>query len=73
MRQVLANLLISHVELRSEDSEDVKKYSHIRDIEKIVVPLGPRLNNLKNKFLDVSLKVLKFILFIFTCMAKIKW
>ena len=54
VKQVLTNLLISHVENRSEDSEDVQQYTHIRDIEKIVVPLGDRLNSLKSKFLDVS-------------------
>lgn len=50
----MTNLLISHVEMRSEDSEDVQRYTHIRDIEKIVVPLGDRLMNLKSRFLDVS-------------------
>lgn len=54
MRQVLSNLLISHVEMRSEDSEDVQQYTHIRDIEKVVVPLGDRLTSLKSRFLDVS-------------------
>ncbi|XP_054711008.1 Fanconi anemia group M protein-like [Uloborus diversus] len=53
VKQVLANLLISHVEMRTEDSEDVKQYSHIRDTEKIIVPLGEALSNLKGKFLDI--------------------
>ncbi|XP_054711011.1 Fanconi anemia group M protein-like [Uloborus diversus] len=59
VKQVLSNLLISHVEMRTEDSEDVKQYSHIRDTEKIVVPLGEALSNLKGKFLDIIHNYLK--------------
>ncbi|XP_015904384.2 Fanconi anemia group M protein homolog isoform X1 [Parasteatoda tepidariorum] len=53
VKLVLSNLLISHVELRTEDSEDVKQYTHIRDIEKIVIPLGDQLNEVKSRFLDI--------------------
>lgn len=55
VKMIITNLLISHVEMRSEDSDDVKEYTHIRDIEKIVVPLGDRLLSIKSRFLDVSL------------------
>ncbi|ELT99493.1 hypothetical protein CAPTEDRAFT_222339 [Capitella teleta] len=37
VQQVLKSLLISHIELRSEESEDIQKYSHERSVEKIVV------------------------------------
>ncbi|GBM78806.1 Fanconi anemia group M protein, partial [Araneus ventricosus] len=53
VKLLLSNLLISHVEMRTEDSDDVKPYTHIRDIEKIVVPLGDRLLSIKSKFLDI--------------------
>ncbi|CAL1284344.1 unnamed protein product [Larinioides sclopetarius] len=53
VKLLLSNLLISHVEMRTEDSDDVKPYTHVRDIEKIVVPLGDRLLSIKSKFLDI--------------------
>ncbi|GFR04332.1 fanconi anemia group M protein, partial [Trichonephila clavata] len=53
VKLVLSNLLISHVEMRTEDSDDVKQYTHIRDIEKIVVPLGEKLLSIKSRFLDI--------------------
>ncbi|XP_064098782.1 Fanconi anemia group M protein homolog isoform X2 [Macrobrachium nipponense] len=53
VKQVLTNLLISHIELRSEDSPDITPYSHHRNIEKIVVPLGEELTNTKNRFLNI--------------------
>ncbi|XP_035213323.1 Fanconi anemia group M protein-like, partial [Stegodyphus dumicola] len=59
VKQVLSNLLISHVEMRTEDSDDVKQYTQARDIEKIVVPLGDKLTSLKSKFLDIINMYLK--------------
>ncbi|KAF8766692.1 Fanconi anemia group M protein like [Argiope bruennichi] len=53
VKLLLSNLLISHVEMRTEDSDDVKPYTHVRDIEKIVVPLGDRLLSIKSRFLDI--------------------
>ncbi|EPY82390.1 Fanconi anemia group M protein [Camelus ferus] len=40
VQQVITNLLIGQIELRSEDSSDILPYSHERRVEKIVVPLG---------------------------------
>lgn len=54
MQQVLKALLISHIELRSEESEDIQKYSHERSVEKIVVPLGEALSLAKDLFLKVA-------------------
>ncbi|GIX77740.1 fanconi anemia group M protein homolog [Caerostris extrusa] len=54
VKLVMSNLLISHVELRTEDSDDVRPYTHVKNIEKIVVPLGEKLLAIKSKFLDVS-------------------
>ncbi|GFX16942.1 fanconi anemia group M protein homolog [Trichonephila clavipes] len=39
--------------MRTEDSDDVKQYTHMRDIEKIVVPLGEKLLSIKSRFLDI--------------------
>ena len=55
VQQIVTNLMISHVELRSEDSPDIKPYVYGRDIEKIVVPLGEELNNTRQLFINVNL------------------
>ncbi|XP_050036244.1 Fanconi anemia group M protein [Dermacentor andersoni] len=53
VRNVLANLMISHVELRTEESLDIQEFTQKRTIEKVVVPLGEEITELKNKFLGV--------------------
>ncbi|XP_078592981.1 Fanconi anemia group M protein-like isoform X1 [Branchiostoma floridae x Branchiostoma japonicum] len=53
VQQVLSNLLITHVELRSEDSADIQPYTHERKVEKIVVPLGDQLKQLQDRYLAV--------------------
>ncbi|XP_075556227.1 FA complementation group M isoform X2 [Dermacentor variabilis] len=53
VRSVLANLMISHVELRTEGSLDIQEFTQKRTIEKVVVPLGEEITELKNKFLGV--------------------
>ncbi|XP_028398566.1 Fanconi anemia group M protein-like [Dendronephthya gigantea] len=53
VQQVITNLLVSHIELRSEDSADIKPYTHERQVEKIVVQLGDELGFFKTKFLRV--------------------
>ncbi|XP_064485099.1 Fanconi anemia group M protein homolog isoform X2 [Ornithodoros turicata] len=51
--QVVKNLLISHVELRTEESLDIQRYTQDRTIEKVVVPLGQQLGLIKDRFLGV--------------------
>ncbi|TRY61353.1 hypothetical protein TCAL_01790 [Tigriopus californicus] len=53
VRLMLQNLMISHIELRSEDSPDIVPYTFQRSIEKVVVPLGQELTCVKNKFLTI--------------------
>ncbi|XP_058844061.1 Fanconi anemia group M protein-like isoform X2 [Acipenser ruthenus] len=53
VQQVISNLLISHIELRSEESSDIQAYSHQRSVEKFVVPLGEGLKAHQNKYLQV--------------------
>ncbi|MPC14409.1 Fanconi anemia group M [Portunus trituberculatus] len=53
VKQVLSNLYISHVELRSEDSPDIQAYTFQRSVQKMVVPLGEELTTLKNRYLKV--------------------
>ncbi|XP_065063159.1 Fanconi anemia group M protein homolog [Rhopilema esculentum] len=53
VQQVVTNLMISQVELRSEESDDIKPYVFGRNVEKIVVPLSSELKEAKAEFLKV--------------------
>lgn len=53
VQQVITNLLIAHIELRTEDSIDIQQYSFERKIEKIVVPMGDELNRVKTQYVRV--------------------
>ncbi|KAL8589791.1 hypothetical protein ACOMHN_020794 [Nucella lapillus] len=59
VQKVVSNLLVSHIELRSEDSPDIKPYTHERTIDKIVVPLGEDLNRVKLKYTQVLQVIVK--------------
>ncbi|KAF6768503.1 hypothetical protein AHF37_08178, partial [Paragonimus kellicotti] len=52
VQAVIANLLISHLELRTEASADVKSYVQHRQVETIVVPLGPELSGFRQQLVD---------------------
>ena len=51
---VITNLLISHLEVRTESSSDVRRYCHQRAIETIVVRLDPQLARFKQKLCDLA-------------------
>ncbi|XP_062903151.1 Fanconi anemia group M protein isoform X2 [Mobula hypostoma] len=53
VQQVISNLMIAHLEVRSEDSVDVQPYSHQRHVEKFVIPLGPELTAIQSLYLEV--------------------
>ncbi|XP_036397400.1 Fanconi anemia group M protein [Megalops cyprinoides] len=53
VQQVISNLLISHIELRSEESPDIQAHSHQRSLEKAVVPLGDMLSGYQARYLQV--------------------
>ena len=53
VQQVVSNLLLSHIELRSEDSFDIQPYTHQRRVELSVVPLEGEILLIKNAFLKV--------------------
>ena len=53
VQQVISNLLISNIELRHEESIDIRPYQHDRKVEKVVVKLGQQLNAVKTKYLKV--------------------
>ncbi|KAM6917402.1 Fanconi anemia group M protein [Lycodopsis pacificus] len=53
VQSVISNLLISHIELRSEESPDVRAHSHQRSVDKVVVPLGEALSAHQARYLQV--------------------
>ncbi|KAK7905064.1 hypothetical protein WMY93_017671 [Mugilogobius chulae] len=53
VQSVISNLLISHIELRSEESPDIQAHSHQRSVEKMVVPLGEILSAYQMRYLEV--------------------
>ncbi|XP_051942224.1 Fanconi anemia group M protein isoform X2 [Hippocampus zosterae] len=53
VQSVISNLLISHIELRSEESPDILAHSHQRSVEKMVVPLGEALTAQQARYLQV--------------------
>lgn len=54
VQQVISNLLISHIELRSEESPDIQAHSHQRSLEKVVVPLGESLTAYQTRYVQVG-------------------
>ncbi|KAK3583331.1 hypothetical protein CHS0354_038942 [Potamilus streckersoni] len=53
VQQVINNLLISQIELRTEDSPDIRQYCHERKVEKIVIPLGDELSSVKATYIKI--------------------
>ncbi|GAB6027116.1 hypothetical protein CHUAL_000039 [Chamberlinius hualienensis] len=53
VQQVLTNLLISAVEIRSDESIDIQPYVNKRMVEKVVVPLSAELLAIKQAFMEV--------------------
>ncbi|XP_044517991.1 Fanconi anemia group M protein [Gracilinanus agilis] len=53
VQQVVSNLLIGQIELRSEDSSDILPFTHERRIEKLVVPLGEELVTIQNTYIQI--------------------
>ena len=63
VQDLLINLKISNIELRSELSMDVRQYVHNKDVHLVVVPLGPILGPLQARFLkDVLQPILDRLL-----------
>lgn len=54
VQQVISNLLIAQIEVCAEDSPEIQPYSHERQVEKIVVPLGEELVEIQNTYIKVS-------------------
>ncbi|NWU98325.1 FANCM protein, partial [Upupa epops] len=53
VQQVISNLLIAQIEVCAEDSPEIQPYSHQRQVEKIVVPLGEELVAIQSAYIRV--------------------
>ncbi|NXI38287.1 FANCM protein, partial [Galbula dea] len=53
VQQVISNLLIAQIELCAEDSPEIQPYSHERQVEKVVVPLGEELGDIQSAYIRV--------------------
>ncbi|CAH1790773.1 unnamed protein product [Owenia fusiformis] len=53
VQQVINNLLISCIELRTEDSLDIQPYTHERKVEKVVIRLDDELKAVKEQYMKV--------------------
>ncbi len=47
---MVTNLQIAHIELRSEESFDIRPYIHERKVEKMVVALDGEIMDIKTRF-----------------------
>lgn len=47
--------MISHLEFRTEESKDVSEYVFERNLTTIVVPLGEKLQQVKDDYLQVNI------------------
>ncbi|XP_060519829.1 uncharacterized protein LOC132698011 isoform X2 [Cylas formicarius] len=51
--EVIQNLLISHIEFRTEESLDVQQYVFQRSLETVVVPLSDKLLQVRDEYLKI--------------------
>lgn len=61
----MRNLLISHIELRTDDSEDVVPYVFQRSLETVVVPIGDMLKEVREQYITEVLFIFNHQLFKF--------
>ena len=57
IQNVIQNLLISHLEVRTEGSIDIQKYIHGRNTEKVVLPLSTVENTLLKNLMNICASV----------------
>ena len=58
VQRLIFNLAVAHVEIRTEDSPDIKAHSFNRVVEEKILDLSPDLEDLKNRFFRVVGRVL---------------
>jgi fanconi anemia group M protein len=68
--KVVKNLLISHVEVRSENSIDVSPYTHKKFIKTEVIPLGEQLTRIRDEFIQLIDPYVRYLLDQQVCSGK---
>lgn len=53
VQSVINNLLISHLEVRTEEDIDVRSYVHHTQLEMVKVPLTPEIRAVRQLFLEL--------------------
>ncbi|KHJ42517.1 helicase protein, partial [Trichuris suis] len=53
VQQVISNLLIAHLEIRTDDSPEIQQYTHGREVEKIIIPMDESMLVVARKYTDV--------------------
>uniref|UniRef100_M4BYH3 Fanconi anemia group M protein n=1 Tax=Hyaloperonospora arabidopsidis (strain Emoy2) TaxID=559515 RepID=M4BYH3_HYAAE len=62
IQDVVTNLRISHIECRSADDSDVKKYTHVRQEEVVICRLGTHILEVKAKFMKCFIPIVQRLL-----------
>uniref|UniRef100_A0AAV1U9C1 Fanconi anemia group M protein n=1 Tax=Peronospora matthiolae TaxID=2874970 RepID=A0AAV1U9C1_9STRA len=62
IQDVVTNLRISHIECRSADDSDVKKYTHVRQEEVVICRLGTHILEVKAKFMKCFTPIVQRLL-----------
>ena len=73
MQQVVDNLLISKVELRSEDSADVRRYAQDRCVEQIKITLTDDIEELKAMYTKVRVVSVDSLLAVTEYISYVCW
>lgn len=60
---ILNSLLISHIELRSDDSKGIQLYNYGRKVDKFIMKLEGEILNIKNIYLEVMCLFISFKIF----------
>ncbi|GAA5989448.1 hypothetical protein JCM5350_000708 [Sporobolomyces pararoseus] len=50
VQEVIDNLHIGHIEVRADDSIDIRQYVHKKSFDLVVLPLGPALSALRDRW-----------------------
>ncbi|GAA6064429.1 hypothetical protein JCM10212_005308 [Sporobolomyces blumeae] len=53
VQEVIDNLHIGHIEVRADDSLDIRQYIHKKSFDLTVLPLGPVLGRLRDKWAEL--------------------
>ncbi|GAA6040845.1 hypothetical protein JCM8097_007744 [Rhodosporidiobolus ruineniae] len=59
VQEVIDNLHIGRIEVRADDSLDIRQYIHKKSFDLCVLPLGPQLGALRDKWADLMRKYIQ--------------